>query len=66
MNSVQGKIINYNESFDGEIFFSKKIEKIHKKEKVDDNVIILPGYIDLHCHGGGGFDIMQGYDSIKK
>ena len=66
MNSIQGKIINYNESFNGEIFFSKKIEKIHKKEKVDDNVIILPGYIDLHCHGGGGFDTMQGYDSIKK
>jgi N-acetylglucosamine-6-phosphate deacetylase len=22
--------------------------------------IILPGYIDLHVHGGGGFDVMQG------
>ena len=43
-----------------------QIEKIHKEDKVEDNVIILPGYIDLHCHGGGGFDTMQGYDSIKK
>ena len=66
MNSIRGKIINYNESFNGEIFFSNKIEKIHKEDKVEDNVIILPGYIDLHCHGGGGFDTMQGYDSIKK
>ena len=66
MNSIKGKIINYNESFNGEIIFSNKIEKIHKEDKVEDNVIILPGYIDLHCHGGGGFDTMQGYDSIKK
>ena len=66
MNSIKGKIINYNESFNGEIFFSNKIEKIHKEDKVEDNVFILPGYIDLHCHGGAGFDTMQGYDSIKK
>lgn len=66
MDSITGKIINYNESFNGEIFFSKKIEKIDKKAKIDNNAIIIPGYIDLHCHGGNGFDTMQGYDSIKK
>ena len=32
MNSIKGKIINYNESFYGEIFFSNKIEKIHKDD----------------------------------
>ena len=66
MNSIKGKIVNYNDSFNGEILFNKKIEKIHKEEKVDDNAIILPGYIDLHCHGGGGFDTMQGYNSIER
>ena len=66
MNSIKGKIVNYNESFNGEIIFNKKIEKINKEERGDDNAIILPGYIDLHCHGGGGFDTMQGYNAIEK
>ena len=66
MNSIKGKIINYNQSFNGEIFFNNKIEKIHKDEKINENYIILPGFIDLHCHGGGGFDTMDGYVSIKK
>lgn len=24
-----------------------------------DDVMVLPGFIDLHCHGGGGADIME-------
>jgi len=66
LNSIKGKIINYNESFNGEILFNKQIEKIYKSEKVDDHVIILPGFVDLHCHGGNGFDTMEGCESIKK
>jgi len=66
LNSIKGKIINFNESFHGEIIFNKKIKKIHKSEKIDDNVIILPGFVDPHCHGGKGFDTMEGYESIKK
>ena len=27
--------------------------------------MLSPGFIDLHCHGGGGFDTMQGRDAIK-
>lgn len=27
---------------------------------------ILPGFIDLHVHGGGGFDIMQGGEALRK
>jgi N-acetylglucosamine-6-phosphate deacetylase len=26
----------------------------------------LPGFIDLHVHGGGGFDIMQGGEALRK
>jgi N-acetylglucosamine-6-phosphate deacetylase len=28
--------------------------------------IILPGFIDLHVHGGGGADIMEGGDATQK
>lgn len=27
---------------------------------------ILPGFIDLHVHGGGGFDVMQGGEALSK
>lgn len=28
--------------------------------------IILPGFIDLHCHGGGGADVMEGGDAARR
>lgn len=27
--------------------------------------LILPGFIDLHVHGGGGHDTMQGHDAVQ-
>lgn len=66
MNSIKGKIINYNESFFGEIIFNQNINKINKIENFNNDVIIIPGFVDLHCHGGNGFDTMEGYSSIKE
>ena len=65
MSSISGKIINHDTSFFGEIYFNNEIEKITKDVKVGDNIII-PGYVDLHCHGGNGSDTMDGSESIKK
>lgn len=28
--------------------------------------MLLPGFIDLHVHGGGGHDIMQGGDALRR
>ncbi len=28
--------------------------------------LILPGFIDLHCHGGGGMDVMDGGDAAAR
>ena len=28
--------------------------------------LVLPGFIDLHVHGGGGYDIMQGADAVQR
>jgi N-acetylglucosamine-6-phosphate deacetylase len=30
-----------------------------------DGPLIVPGFIDLHCHGGGGADVMEGAESVK-
>lgn len=29
-------------------------------------LVILPGFIDLHCHGGGGADVMDGADAVRR
>ncbi len=66
MKNIQGNIINYNNSFVGEINFNESIKSIKKLQNLKVDNYIIPGFIDLHCHGGNGFDTMEGFDSIKK
>src|SRR5687767_13030776 len=28
--------------------------------------VVLPGFVDLHVHGGGGADVMEGGDAIER
>jgi len=65
-NKISGKIINYNESFLGEIIFDESIININNTKEINSEYYIIPGFVDLHCHGGGGFDTMDGVQSIKK
>jgi N-acetylglucosamine-6-phosphate deacetylase len=30
------------------------------------HAIVLPGFIDLHVHGGGGADTMEGGDAVER
>jgi N-acetylglucosamine-6-phosphate deacetylase len=32
---------------------------------IDEGDYILPGFIDLHVHGGGGRDVMEGGDAVQ-
>ena len=66
MKSISGKIVNHNSIFSGTIEFSKSIESVFKQEDKKTEDIIIPGFVDLHCHGGKGFDTMAGLFSIKK
>ena len=64
MKNLQGKIINHNHSFNAEIEFDNKIINIKKNKNIDFDNFIIPGFVDLHCHGGNGFDTMGGLKSI--
>ena len=66
MKNIKGKIINYDGSFDGEILFEDNIKIINKLSDSKIENYIIPGFIDLHCHGGNGADTMEGIDSIQK
>ena len=66
MNKISGNIINFDSSFYGTIQFDKKIHSVNKINNQNSKNIIIPGFIDLHCHGGNGFDTMGGLSSIEK
>ena len=66
LKKVSGKIINHNEIFFGSISFDNKFQKIDKVKNSNINQYIIPGFVDLHCHGAINNDTMQGFKSIKK
>ena len=61
---ISGKIVNHNSSFLGTLKFNNKILNIENASTNEYENIIIPGFIDLHCHGGYGFDVMDGSNSI--
>lgn len=66
--TLRGRILTGDGWMRGEIAFDARIARIDAApmdaaptdEGNPDEPLILPGFIDLHVHGGGGVDIMQG------
>ncbi|HBY56411.1 MAG TPA: N-acetylglucosamine-6-phosphate deacetylase [Candidatus Atribacteria bacterium] len=78
---LQGTLFTSFRSFEGEIMIEKgKIISIidsNNKENLSffqnaeiieaQDKYVMPGFIDLHVHGGGGADVMDGeYEAIRK
>ncbi len=61
---LSGQILTSRGWFQGEMTFSDKIEKIGSKLSVKERFIV-PGFVDVHVHGGGGGDTMDGVDGIR-
>ena len=66
IKKITGKIVNHNSSIIGNLSFNSEIQNIEEISSNEYNYIIIPGFIDLHCHGGSGFDVMEGINSIEK
>ena len=64
MKRISGKIVNHDKILNGTIEFSQSIQNVVQSDKIESKNIIIPGFIDLHCHGGNGFDTMEGLESI--
>jgi hypothetical protein len=45
-NKVSGKIINYNDSYSGEITFDENILNINNVEETNSQDYIIPGFVD--------------------
>jgi N-acetylglucosamine-6-phosphate deacetylase len=42
------------------------IQAIEPARKVPTDRFVLPGFVDLHVHGGGGADCMAGTDAVRR
>ena len=71
MSSIKGHILTPTGFVAGEISFApdgrvaQVTGQVVSESRVRDAAlpIVLPGFIDLHVHGGGGRDIMEGGDA---
>jgi len=65
--TLHGRVLTPSGWVRGDIHFHQRIASIspdHADPRDDSDVPwILPGFIDLHVHGGAGVDIMQGGDT---
>lgn len=58
MNELQGRILTPEGVVRGRLHFGDRIEAIEAADV--DGPLLLPGFIDVHVHGGGGADTMDG------
>ena len=69
VSTLHGRVLTPFGWVRGDITFDQRIVSInsaHADPRGDDEVpLILPGFIDLHVHGGAGVDIMQGGDTAR-
>lgn len=65
-DAVNGNILTPDGWVNGAIGFGPRIDSIGGRAadpSANGDDFIIPGFIDLHVHGGGGRDIMQGGDA---
>ncbi len=65
MTALQGRILTPDGWHDGKIEFGTSIESIKYGSLPQYSRYIVPGFIDVHVHGGGGFDTMDGVPGIR-
>ena len=65
--TLQGRILTADGWMRGTLEFDQRVRALHPGADADDGgdeTLILPGFIDLHVHGGGGRDIMDAGDAV--
>ncbi len=65
MTSLQGRILTPTGWQVGNIQFETSINQIAQASMPQHAPYIVPGFIDVHVHGGGGFDTMDGTAGIR-
>lgn len=64
MNEISGRILTPSGLVRGTIRFRERIVEVERADV--DGPLLLPGFVDVHVHGGGGGDTMDGPDGVLK
>jgi N-acetylglucosamine-6-phosphate deacetylase len=62
---LDGRILTPEGWRAGRLTFADAIEDLAPRDPVPEDRFILPGFVDLHVHGGGGADCMAGEAAIR-
>ena len=65
---IRGSVLTPEGWVRGIIRFGERIDQIEGAQAAsidNEDDYILPGFIDLHVHGGGGKDVMDGGDAVQ-
>jgi N-acetylglucosamine-6-phosphate deacetylase len=65
MTSLHGRILTPEGWQVGKLEFGAAITNISRVSIAQNAPYIVPGFIDVHVHGGGGFDTMDGIAGIR-
>ncbi len=63
--TLEGRLLTPHGWVYGRVRFTDTILEITALEPVNGAPHIVPGFIDVHVHGGGGFDTMDGADGVR-
>ncbi|WP_413458249.1 N-acetylglucosamine-6-phosphate deacetylase [Herbaspirillum huttiense] len=71
LTQLHGNVLTPHGWTHGSMVFDQRIRSIdgrplrQQPRVIDEGDYVLPGFIDLHVHGGGGRDVMEGGDAVQ-
>jgi N-acetylglucosamine-6-phosphate deacetylase len=64
-SSLDGRILTTDGWRRGRLSFGASVLELAPRPEAPDDRLILPGFVDLHVHGGGGADCMAGEAAVR-
>ena len=64
MSELKGQIVTASGLINGTIVFGATVESVSPSDE-NHELMIIPGMLDLHIHGGGGGDVMDGVSGFR-
>lgn len=65
MQQLAGQLVTPQGIVQGELIFDARIRHLHPTSSAPERYV-LPGFIDVHVHGGGGGDAMDGPEGVYR
>ena len=66
MTTIDGQILTAEGFIRGKLRCTAAIQAIEPAADAPEDRFVLPGFIDLHVHGGDGADCMMGADAVRR